>query len=105
MSDTTMTKQAASWDIAVSPGSNVVVHTGKKYVDRDIKITTPATSLSGNNCTLGDTNVSGVSVTADGNLTKYISKVILTNGKKIQIDDGIYVWTFEKDASGNVMVY
>lgn len=105
MSDTIMTKQAASWDIDISPGSNILVHTGQKYVDRDIKITTPATSLSGSNCSLEDTNISGVSVTADGNLTKYISKVTLTNGKKIQIDDGIYVWTFEKDASGNVMVY
>lgn len=90
-------------------------------------------ALSQQNVTFSDSNTSGVSVTGSGSvsatakvtaegyvpqtnslasgastasneLTKYITKVQVPNGKTFQLQDSIYTWTWTIDSSGNVTI-
>ena len=105
--------------------------TAKKYVDKDISLTVAPqqgtlnskSSVQGTNVTLSDSDTSGIKVTGVGTGTvtkagwipvgdasataqtqKYISKITLPKSKTVQLDDGIYTWTWTTDANGNVTI-
>jgi len=134
----------SKWTHTIDSAGTMTIGVGGKYVDKDIEISIPSASgsvdvdsgngnVSGLNCTLSETDTSGISVSGKGAVsatakvttagytpindsfaigssiefntqTKYITGVTLENGKSFSIDDGIATWTISKDANGNVSI-
>lgn len=124
----------AGWVASGTAGTVSV--TGSAYIPKavgSVAMTAGDGSVSGSNCTLSTTNLSGVSVTGKGavsatakidtagytptntsfatgastnskSATKYINGVTIGSGKTFTVNDGIYTWTWSIDASGNVSI-
>lgn len=119
-----------NWNANITQDAKIKTYTFStkdKYVDKDIalKIDVQQTvyEKSGDvqieNGTVDNDNTSGVKITGigiinhtqagwmgktmtSGSATKYLKSVTMTNGKSLEINDGIYNWTLSVDANGNV---
>ena len=107
-------------------------NTDEKYIDKNIVFTVGVKdselgdlelTLNSEQATLSSTNLSGIKIVGTGKNNiissgwidtedpqdistneKYLNEVQLQNNKSFKINDGIYNWTWNIDANGNVSI-
>lgn len=107
-------------------------NTDEKYIDKNIVFTVGVKdselgdlelTLNSEQATLSSTNLSGIKIIGTGKNNiissgwidtedqqdistneKYLNEVQLQNNKSFKINDGIYNWTWNIDANGNVSI-